>query len=100
MSLLGAALLLTGRPFVAGVDQGGHLGSYTKEKGNNYLAEFYILGDTLRINVTSELSNQFLSVLVYGLSAAIYLFIYLYYSQKVRDAQHSYKISRCTLNTQ
>lgn len=25
MSLLGTSLLLTGRPFVAGVDQGGHL---------------------------------------------------------------------------
>lgn len=33
-------------------------------------------------------------------SAAIYLFIYLYYSQKVRDAQLSYRISQCTLNTQ
>lgn len=97
MSLLGAALLLTGRPFVAGVDQGGHLGNYTKEKGNNYLAEFYILDDTLRINVSSEVisSCQFWFMVFF-----CNLFIYLYYSQKVRDAQLSYKISQCTLNTQ
>lgn len=82
VSLLGAALLLTGRPFVAGVDQGGHLANDKRLKSFN------------RLN--SVISCSHVGVVVVGSRCPDVIRSFICYSQKV---MHTLCSRECTLNT-